>query len=112
MSEVWDDRRKALEEEYFRRKEKEALEKLRAEMAAERQAAGISAVAVLQCPRCDGALQPAMVDDVQIDRCDKCGGVWLDAGELERLTRREPSGWLSRLWRGNHELEDKGQKTE
>jgi Zn-finger nucleic acid-binding protein len=31
------------------------------------------------------------VDGVQIDRCDKCGGVWLDAGEAEALAKQDPS---------------------
>lgn len=31
MSDVWNERKKSLEEEYFRRKEQEAIEELRAE---------------------------------------------------------------------------------
>ena len=88
MSEIFDDRRKALEEEYFRKKEREAIEKLRDAAAAERAAAE-SAVAALRCPRCDGALREVAYEDVRIDRCEKCRGIWLDAGELEQLTRRE-----------------------
>ncbi|MBF6599743.1 MAG: zf-TFIIB domain-containing protein [Dehalococcoidia bacterium] len=30
-----------------------------------------------------------MVADVEIDACPRCKGVWLDAGELERLSNRE-----------------------
>ena len=26
-------------------------------------------------------------DDIVIDRCTKCGGIWLDAGELEKIFR-------------------------
>jgi len=33
-----------------------------------------------------------------IDTCDKCGGVWLDSGELEQLTKKDKGGWLSRYW--------------
>ncbi len=51
MSEAFDDRRKALEEEYIRRKDQEGLDKLRAEMAAEAAAA-----AAPKCPRCATAL--------------------------------------------------------
>jgi Zn-finger nucleic acid-binding protein len=35
---------------------------------------------------------------VLIDSCEKCGGVWLDSGELEQLTKRDTDGWFSRLW--------------
>jgi uncharacterized protein len=98
MSNPLDDRRKSLEEEYFHRKNQEALEKLREKMkvAEEAKAAGISS---MKCPRCDGSLSEAKFEEVSIDTCDKCGGVWLDSGELEQLTRKEKGGWFSRLWR-------------
>ena len=35
MPDTWDDRKRALEEDYFRRKEQEAIEKLRAKREAE-----------------------------------------------------------------------------
>jgi hypothetical protein len=93
-----EDRRKGLEEEYFHRKNQEAIEKLRAKMkvAAEAKAAGLSS---MKCPRCDGSLKESKFEDVMIDTCDKCGGVWLDSGELEQLTSKEAGGWLSRLWK-------------
>ena len=98
MSNAWDERGRSLEEEYFHKKNKEALEKLRAEKAAERAAGkGIA------CPRCDGALEEIAYEDVLIDRCNKCGGVWLDAGELELLTEREQGSWLGRLLRSKEQ---------
>ncbi len=100
MSNPLDDRKRALEEEYFRRKEQEAIEKLRSQMAAGQQADEASAAA-LQCPRCDGQLAETAFENVRIDRCGKCGGVWLDAGELEQLTKRESGSWLSRLWQSS-----------
>jgi uncharacterized protein len=97
MANGMDDRRKGLEDEYFHRKNQEAIEKLRAKMkvAEEAKAAGTSS---MQCPRCDGALTESKVDEVMIDSCDKCGGVWLDSGELEQLTKKDSSGWFGRLW--------------
>jgi uncharacterized protein len=96
MSEIFDDRRKALEEEYFRRKERETLDRLREQMAAEAAAAGKEPAR--QCPLGHGALAEVRQDDVAIDRCDTCGGVWLDAGELELLTKSPAGGgWFSRL---------------
>lgn len=97
MSNGMDDRRKGLEDEYFHRKNKEAIEKLRAKMkvAEEAKAAGTSS---MQCPRCDGSLKENKFEEVLIDICDKCGGVWLDSGELEQLTKKENSGWFSRYW--------------
>ncbi len=99
MSNPMEERGRALEEEYFRRQEREAIEKLRAQMSAEEQEKAAEAVA-LECPRCDGKLEGVINEGVEIDVCNTCGGVWLDAGELEQLSKREGGGWLSRLWGG------------
>lgn len=101
MSNPLDDRRRALEEDYFRRKDQEAIEKLREKMrvAEEAKAAGLSS---MKCPRCDGSLHESKFEEVSIDTCDKCGGVWLDSGELAQLTQKEKGGWFGRLW---HEKE-------
>ena len=100
MADGMDERRRGLEEEYFHRKNKEAIEKLRAQMkvAEEAKAAGLSS---MQCPRCDGSLKESKFEVVLIDTCEKCGGVWLDSGELEQLTQKEKSGWFSRLWQAD-----------
>lgn len=96
MSQSWDDRKRALEEDYFRKKEQEAIEKLRQQREAEAASA-----AAIGCPKCEGKLVEVKVEDVTIDRCDKCNGVWLDAGELEQLKSHEKSeGWLHRLFQG------------
>jgi uncharacterized protein len=100
MSDSFDDRRKGLEEEYFHRKNQEAIAKLREKIkvSEEAKAAGTSS---MRCPRCDGNLKENTVESVNIDTCDKCGGIWLDSGELEQLTKRESGGWLGRLWGGS-----------
>jgi Zn-finger nucleic acid-binding protein len=97
MANGMDDRRKGLEEEYFHRKNKEAIEKLRQKMkvAEEAKAAGTSS---MMCPRCDGSLKESKVEEVLIDTCEKCGGVWLDSGELEQLMKKDKGGWFSRYW--------------
>lgn len=100
VSDAFDERRRGLEEEYFRRQDREALEKMRARLDAETEALGRTASA-LQCPRCDGTLKEFVYEDVRLDRCEKCRGVWFDAGELEHFTKREGDGggWVTRLWR-------------
>ncbi|MEM1597551.1 MAG: zf-TFIIB domain-containing protein [Pyrobaculum sp.] len=37
------------------------------------------------CPVCGIELRPRIVYDIEIDSCPKCGGVWLDGGELNKL---------------------------
>ena len=99
MADAFDDRRRGLEEEYFHRKNKEAIEKLREKMkvSEDAKAAGTSS---MRCPRCDGTLVTNQIDEVSVDTCDKCGGIWLDSGELEQLTKREGGGFFSKLFGG------------
>ena len=98
MANGMDDRRKSLEEEYFHRKNQEAIEKLRTKMkvAEDAKAAGISS---MKCPRCNGNLTESDFEGVMIDTCDQCSGVWLDPGEFGQLVQKEgKSGWFSRFW--------------
>lgn len=89
-----DDRGRALENEYFRRKEQELIEKMRGKVLSES-----SVDLELQCPKCDGTLHETDYENIKIDVCNKCGGVWFDAGELAQVVEKsEDSGWLGRLF--------------
>ena len=35
----------------------------------------------LKCPRCDGGMVCITKNDVEVDRCESCGGVWMDLNE-------------------------------
>ncbi len=39
----------------------------------------------MDCPVCQEAMIVCELDQVEIDHCVSCGGIWLDAGELELL---------------------------
>jgi len=39
----------------------------------------------MDCPTCQNAMITLELSDVEIDHCVNCGGIWLDAGELELL---------------------------
>ena len=55
----------------------------------------------MQCPRCESAsLAELDRDGVTIDRCERCRGIWLDRGELEKLLA------FSRDERGGHREAD------
>ena len=93
---VFDDRKRGLEEEYFARQNKEAIEKLREKLRA--SAAANAGPSSMRCPRCEGNLNETKLDDISIDVCDKCGGVWLDVGELAQITQKASGGgWLKKL---------------
>lgn len=39
----------------------------------------------MDCPVCANAMIALELQDVEVDYCTDCGGIWLDAGELELL---------------------------
>ncbi len=43
----------------------------------------------MDCFRCRQAMRKGAREGVLVDVCDNCGGLWLDAGELEALERKE-----------------------
>jgi Zn-finger nucleic acid-binding protein len=40
----------------------------------------------LICPNCSSEMNIANKFGVEIDHCQRCKGVWLDRGELEKIT--------------------------
>ena len=52
------------------------------------------------CPKCDISLFVLHFKSVEVDYCQRCRGIWLDAGELEQLmkvTGAHPSDPLRRF---------------
>ena len=59
---------------------------------------------LLMCPNCNEGMQEVRRNEVQVDVCPKCRGVWLDRGELEKLLHsahevdaeyeRERASWM------------------
>jgi len=75
MSDAWNDMRKAKEESYFDKKNREAVERLKVKEGDAPRPSPITGEPMLQ----------EVIAGVVIDRCPKSGGIWLDAGELEQL---------------------------
>ena len=49
----------------------------------------------MNCPACESvALVEEKFEDVAVDRCPQCRGMWLDVLELERLLEADPRGLL------------------
>lgn len=42
----------------------------------------------MQCPLCNVALNMTVRQDVEIDYCPQCRGIWLDRGELDKIIER------------------------
>ena len=81
-------RRKHQEESYFREQERKLVEKLRAKADQERkekERQQRKQAHWLKCPKCGHDLRETAMGEVKADRCAECGGVFLDARELEIL---------------------------
>jgi Zn-finger nucleic acid-binding protein len=97
MASKWDERKKAQENEYFLKKEREQLAKLRAKQTAEAKAE-VQKSAPMRCPKCGEPLKERSFQKIAIDQCTSCRGIWLDAGELEQVAEKESHGWLGKFW--------------
>ena len=89
------------EEEYFARLEFERRRKVVAEQegrAAEAERLSVLEVARNRCRRCGASLVPIAFRGVEMDKCSRCNGVWLDCGELDQVLADE-KGFLVALRR-------------
>ena len=69
-----------------------------------------------KCPKCPGYMQTYNRSGIHIEQCNQCHGIFLDAGEVEALSRAEsqwsnnahtpppapPSGYHQQPGWGNH----------
>ena len=46
---------------------------------------------LLCCVKCTSVLDKTRIDDIELDTCPRCGGLWLDHGETERLAKKTSS---------------------
>ncbi len=74
------------EDEYFMKQDAELVQQLRAKRAAEREEAERKSH-FMKCPKCGANLKEVTNAQVAVDVCTECGGMWLDAGELELLRK-------------------------
>ena len=44
--------------------------------------------ATIECPKCRTMMRRQRVGEIDVDRCQSCEGLWLDALEKEKLLRR------------------------
>jgi uncharacterized protein with PIN domain len=95
MANELEDRGRALENEYFHRKEQELIEKMKSKLSTENVQ-----TTEMNCPKCDGKLVETEYENIKIDVCNSCTGVWLDAGELAQIAEKdENSGWFGRMFK-------------
>jgi uncharacterized protein len=92
----------ANEEEWFAREDAEkkrrlALEERRRTSEEERERR--RALHHMRCPKCGAELRAVPFRGVEADLCFDCGGMFLDRGEVERLSAPERAGVMEALLR-------------
>jgi Zn-finger nucleic acid-binding protein len=55
----------------------------------------------MRCPKCGESLKTRSFQKIAIDQCAGCGGVWLDAAELEQVAEKDNGSWIGRFWQKN-----------
>jgi hypothetical protein len=78
------------EEEFFARQEFERMkdvEENRARKIEVEEKKRLKDLHNMRCPKCGMQLVEIDYRTIKIDRCTSCDGVWLDAGELEQISR-------------------------
>ena len=78
------------EDEYFVKLDAELIKAQRAKLDAERARAERDSH-YMRCPKCGGQLKEVEFHHMKIDRCQDCGGIWLDKGEMEMLEHIDQS---------------------
>ncbi|MDF1579556.1 MAG: zf-TFIIB domain-containing protein [Desulfuromonadales bacterium] len=93
MNDAWDERKKALENEYFYKHEKELIERLRNEKRNE----VIVDCCKNRCPKCGDVIEAMTFRGVPLDKCVSCGGVWLGPKDFQILASKDHRTWFD-LW--------------
>lgn len=84
-----------LEEEYMARMEYEKRKKFEEEKhkrLAEDEKKRLKDLHHMRCPKCGMELIEIDYKGIKVDKCSECEGIWLDAGELETVSKLEKSG--------------------
>jgi len=84
-----------LEEEYFARIEFEKRKKVEEEkhkQLAEQEKKKLRELHHMKCPKCGMELIEIDYKNIKVDKCSECDGIWLDAGELDAVSKLEKSG--------------------
>ena len=83
------------EEEFFARAELERLKKSEEEKQKniqQQERERLKNLHYMRCPKCGMELIEIDYKSITIDRCSECDGVWLDAGEMETISKLEKTG--------------------
>lgn len=80
------------EDEYFAKQELERRKQWAQEQAsklATEEKDRLRQLHYMKCPKCGMDLKEIELHGVKVDQCANCGGVFLDAGEIDQLSKHE-----------------------
>jgi protein-arginine kinase activator protein McsA len=89
------------EDEYFARQELERRKKWAQEQSAkmaDEQKDQLKQLHWMKCPKCGMDLKEIELHGVKVDQCASCGGVFLDAGEMEQIEKHDQGGVMGRVF--------------
>jgi uncharacterized C2H2 Zn-finger protein len=78
------------EDEFFKKQDAELIAAQRTRLDAERVRSERSSH-FMKCPKCGANLTEKEFHQIKIDTCTECHGIWLDAGEMEMISRIDQS---------------------
>ena len=92
------------EDEFFKRQDKEKIAKMRSGLDKKREDEARQKrkeTHWMKCPKCGSDLEEINFQNVMIDKCAECLGIWLDHGEIELLVKGEAQmskGFLRKIF--------------
>lgn len=95
MTDKWEERKRAKENEYFYKEEKEKIERMRTGTREKL----ICELCKDRCPKCGQALTEMTFRGVPLDKCSSCGGMWLGPNDLQILSEKDHRTWFDRWFK-------------
>jgi hypothetical protein len=89
------DLEKAREDTYFAERDRQLLQKLKADLT-EQEEQTLREFVRMRCPKCSERLVSRTHLGVSFEECPAGHGMWIDKNEVEELAEREKTGWLAR----------------
>ena len=80
------------EAEYISRLEfdkKKKIEEEKHKKLAEKEKKRLKELHYMRCPKCGVELSEIEYTGIKVDKCFECNGIWLDAGEMEAVSKLE-----------------------
>lgn len=89
------------EDEYFAKRDAELKQRLNAQQVAESEAAERRSH-LMRCPKCGGRMGHQDLHGITVEQCGDCKGLFLDDGELHKLSHHSDGGIFGKVFGDLH----------